>query len=163
MPQDSLHTAVLSLGSNIEPAANLKSAVHLLQNSGQIDAVASTWETGAFGSSGPNFLNTVVIFRSGHTYGALTQQVLRPIDNRLGRVRVADKNAPRTIDLDILIFDGEVLDPELWERLYIALPAAELLPDLLNPLTGRTLLQTAGELQSAGCAVRRPDLHMPDA
>jgi 2-amino-4-hydroxy-6-hydroxymethyldihydropteridine diphosphokinase len=159
---DSIHTAVLSLGSNIDPKTHLKKALRLLQTAGQICEVSSVWETEAMGSNGPNFLNAVVVFQSPYSRFGLKDLVLHPIEDQLGRVRSTDKNAPRPIDLDIIVFDDEVVDKELWRRLYIARPLAELLPGLVNPRDGRTLLQIAEELHWRGCAILHPELNLLD-
>jgi hypothetical protein len=50
----------------------------------------------------------------------------------------------------------------LWRRLYIARPLAELLPGLVNPRDGRTLLQIAEELHCGGCAILHPKLNLLD-
>ena len=69
-----------------------------------------TWETQAVGSPGPNFLNTAVKITTGLEMSALKLSVLRSVEQELGRVRTSDKNAPRTIDLDIIVFDDEICE-----------------------------------------------------
>jgi 7,8-dihydro-6-hydroxymethylpterin-pyrophosphokinase len=86
------------------------------------------------------------------------QEILGPIEAKLGRVRTADKYAPRTIDLDITIFDGQVLDADLWKRVYLALIFAELAPDLHNPQTRETLHETASRLAKQQHALQRLDI-----
>lgn len=153
-----LHSAYISIGSNIEPDRHIREAIRLLRTEGKILAFSSVWETEAVGSGGPNFLNAAVAFETPFLRQELKERLLHVIENRLGRVRSADKNAPRTIDLDVIIFDGQVVDNELWGRLYIARPFAELLPDLVNPITGQTLLVTADALHQHGYAVIYPGL-----
>jgi 2-amino-4-hydroxy-6-hydroxymethyldihydropteridine diphosphokinase len=82
-----------------------------------IEEVAQTWETPAVGSRGPNFLNTAAAVRTQLPPELLKSLVLRRIERQLGRVRTANKNAPRTIDLDILVYEGQVLDPKVWTML----------------------------------------------
>ena len=155
-----LYTAHILLGSNINPAENLKQAVQQLRTAGKISAISSVWETGAVGSDGPNFLNAAAVFQSPCTRTVLKDQVLRLIEAQLGRVRSADKNAPRPIDLDIIVFDGSVVDPELWLQLHIALPMAELRPGLTNPLDGKTLRVVASQLHRRGCATPHPEIRL---
>jgi 2-amino-4-hydroxy-6-hydroxymethyldihydropteridine diphosphokinase len=143
---DPQHVAYLSLGSNIEPAQNIARAVELLRGYWPGLRLSEVYETRAVGSAGPNFFNLAACLATALDAAALKTQVLRPIENQLGRVRSADKNAPRTIDLDIILFDGEVLDSELWQRYYLAAPLAELLPELKNLVTGETLRETAQHL-----------------
>ena len=75
-------------------------------------------------------------------------------------MRTADKNAPRPIDLDIIIFDGQVIDTELWSRLYIAGPFAEIIPELVNPVTGLSLKAIADQLHCHGCAILHPEISL---
>ncbi len=162
------HQAYLCLGSNIDPAENLRKAVDLLRQRTHLLALSTCWETEAVGSSGPNFLNIGALIETRYgaspsgasPYGAaeLKEQVLSPIENELGRVRSADKYAPRTIDLDITIFDGQILDPEIWRRVYMALIFAEMLPGLRNPESGETLGETARRLRAEHLAIPHPEL-----
>ena len=160
MDDDLPHLAYLSLGSNIDAAINLKKAVELLRGAGRIQAASSVWETEAVGSQGPNFLNAAVVYQTSYTRSMLKDQVLHHIENQMGRVRTSDKNAPRPIDIDIILFDNEIIDSELWARLYIARPFAELIPNLINPLSGRTLRQVADELHCHGCAILCPEINL---
>jgi 2-amino-4-hydroxy-6-hydroxymethyldihydropteridine diphosphokinase len=123
------HQACLLLGSNIQPEQNLTRAVVLLQKQVTILQVSSVWETSSVGSGGPNFLNAAICVLTPLEAYALKEQVLRPLEAQMGRVRSANKNAPRTIDLDIIIFDGQLLDPTLWLYAHRAVPVAEVLPD----------------------------------
>lgn len=153
------HTAYLSLGSNINPVENLKKAVALLRTAGQITAFSGVWETEAVGSNGPNFLNSALIYQTPYSQITLKDLVLHRIEDQLGRVRTANKNAPRPIDLDIIIFDGVVVDLELWSRLYIARPFSEIIPDLVHPQNGFTLKTVANELHCHGCAILHPEIN----
>jgi 7,8-dihydro-6-hydroxymethylpterin-pyrophosphokinase len=72
---------------------------------------------------------------------------LRQIEARLGSIRTEDKFAPRTIDIDIVVYGDQVIDPGLWRYAHLAQPVAELLPDLVNPTNGQTLEQIAERLR----------------
>jgi 2-amino-4-hydroxy-6-hydroxymethyldihydropteridine diphosphokinase len=80
-------------------------------------------------------------------------------------VRTEDKNAPRTIDLDIALFGDQVLDvgprhipdPEISKYPHIAVPLADLAPQQRHPETGQTLQEIAQGLPASGL-VRRPDV-----
>ncbi len=80
------------------------------------------------GSPGPRFLNAIAWISTPLDLDKFKAEVLAPIEQALGRVRTADKNAPRTIDLDVIVFDERVLDNNLWQRDFIVLPLAELRP-----------------------------------
>jgi 2-amino-4-hydroxy-6-hydroxymethyldihydropteridine diphosphokinase len=157
-PKLERHHAWLSLGSNIDPEINLPAAVVLLCEAARVKAVSSTWETPPDGSEGPNFLNAVVEIETPLESVPLKHNVLRMIEARLGRMRSADKSAPRSIDLDILIFDGETVDPAIWNRGYLAAPLAELLPSFREPGAGETLAQASLRLLRTYPALRREDV-----
>lgn len=139
------HEVCLLLGSNIQPEDNLPLAADRLRQHLTILKVSSVWETPAAASTGPNFLNAALLARCALGADELKQQVLRPLEARLGRVRGADKNAPRPIDLDIILFDGRLLDTALWEQAHRAMPVAELLPGYRSS-TGESLAQAARRL-----------------
>lgn len=152
-----MHEIALILGSNIHPERNLVLALELLRRYSKVSRCSSIWETEAVGSAGPDFWNQTVCVRTSFEPEALKWQVLRVIEEQLGRVRSADKNAPRTIDIDIIIVDGEVYDNNLWSRAFIAVPTAELFPDLIHPASGMPLEQIAHQLsQAARVSRQRP-------
>lgn len=142
-----MHSAYILVGSNIAPLDHTQRAILRLREFCRIVAASRVWETEAFGNPGAsNFLNLVLHIETDLDAEALKTTVLRLIETELGRVRTADKNASRTIDLDLIIFNDQVLDPGIWQRAFIALPLADLLPDLRNPQTGLRLDETAHQL-----------------
>ena len=138
--------AYLLLGSNIRPEAHLPQALRLLQQRLPVVAVSRVWETPPVGMTGPAFYNAAVGIRTALPPDVLKTEVLRPIEAQLGRVRPADKWAPRPIDLDLVIYGGRVVDPDLWRYAHVAVPLSELLPDLRHPQTGDTLAVWAARL-----------------
>ncbi|MCB0223969.1 MAG: 2-amino-4-hydroxy-6-hydroxymethyldihydropteridine diphosphokinase [Anaerolineae bacterium] len=144
--------AYLSLGSNIEPETNLKSALRLLACYTDLLAVSSVWETKPVGLiDQPNFLNAAAIIATELAADQLKQQVLLKIESCLGRQRQVNKNAPRTIDIDIMFFNRQIFnladrripDPEVLERPFVAIPLAEIAPDYVHPETGQNLQEIA--------------------
>lgn len=73
-------------------------------------------------------------------------QVLRPIEAQLGRIRTTDPNAPRTIDLDILIFDDQLIEPDLWILAHLCVPTAQIASDLAHPESGELISFIADRL-----------------
>ena len=144
--------AILLLGSNIEPAANLKKALEILNCSLTITKTSHIWITESVGNKGPDFLNTAVEVKTSLSAGQLKKKIISPIEIGLGRIRTSDKYAPRTIDIDIIIFNGIVIDANLWDKVFIALPVSEIFPDLINISTGETLTKTAKKLKSSAKA-----------
>lgn len=134
-----LHRAYLSLGSNIRAESNLPKAVELLRGVGEIEAVSSVWETESVGFDGPNFLNACVLFLTPLGPVEFKEQIIRPIEAELGRVRNDEKNAPRTIDIDIVLYDEKPLNTDFWEYAFVIVPLAELIPDFPHPASGEAL------------------------
>lgn len=146
--KNKVHQAIIGLGSNISPAENLPQALSLLERSINIVKISSAWKTHSVGYPGPDFLNAAVLATTSLNADGLKNQILTPAEASLGRVRTLDPNSPRTIDLDILIFDGEILDHSLWEYPHTCVPVAEILPEFNHPKTGEPLHQYA-----KGCLV----------
>jgi 2-amino-4-hydroxy-6-hydroxymethyldihydropteridine diphosphokinase len=148
-----LHQVCLLVGSNIQAEENLRLALQRLQERVMILRTSSVWKTAAVESQGPDFLNMAVMVTTPLTANELKTQVLRPLEAEMGRVRSADKNAPRPVDLDIIIFDDEIIDGTLWMHAHRAVPVSELLPDFRSD-SGETLAQAAERLS----AVERVEL-----
>ena len=150
-----MHRAYLSLGSNIEPEINLVRSIELLKKHGRLEKVSSAWESESVGAEGPNYLNACVLLVTSLAQVELKEKALLPIETELGRRRSADKFAPRTIDIDILIFDGESVDNKYWEQAFVVIPLAEIYPEYQNPLTGESIAQTATRLHQQFWMERR--------
>ncbi len=150
-----VNRAYLSLGSNIEPEKNLPAAVAALAKVCRVVAVSHVWESVPFdGSDQANYLNAAVLVETAHSASEFHRDVIVPIEAQLGRVRHPGyKNAPRTIDIDLSLFNEETLsleqreipDPDIARRPFVAVPLAELDPEYRHPGLGRTLREIAGE------------------
>ena len=149
---------LISLGSNIKPKDNLRKASILLSEAVKEISFFSIWESQAVGSSGPNYLNSTALIHTDLSLESIKSTIISPIENQLGRIRTADKYIDRTIDLDVLIYNDRVVDPELWTQAHLAVPASELLPDFMNTTTGETLLEIAAELGERIEIIQRIDL-----
>ena len=147
----------LLLGSNIQPERNLPLAIDHLQNQLTILRISSVWETHAVGSTGPSFLNAALLATTPLKQKELKFQILTPLEAQMCRLRSADKNAARPIDLDIILFDGQVLDKTIWLYSYQAVPVAEIQPDIRSE-TGETLKEIAEKFISGGTIRLRPDV-----
>jgi len=136
-------TAFLGLGSNLgDRLANLQGAVRLLAGATDIVVVASSrvWETDAVGGPPqPDYLNAVIEVRTSLSPGELLA-ACRRVEVDLGRVRRV-RWGPRTIDVDVLLFDELTIDreelavphPRLTERAFALLPLLELDPHARLP------------------------------
>ena len=152
-----MNQVVIALGSNIEKERNMALAIELLQELCTVTAVSPIYETEPVGLlNQPNFLNAAVLLETELSASAIKQQIIGTIETKLKRVRQADKNAPRTIDADIVLFNDAVFaydggdgrlrpipDPDLRKFAHVAVPIADLLPDFPHPETGEPLGQLA--------------------
>lgn len=153
-----VHQAYLNLGSNIQPEVNLVRAIELLHEQGEVLKVSSAWESKSVGAEGPNYLNACVLFRTEFMQVELKQQVIRPIEARLGRVRSENKYTPRTIDIDIVLFDETPYNDRFWRFAFVIVPLAEIHPGYQNPITGENIAQTATRLRSQVWMETRPEV-----
>lgn len=158
------------MGSNIEPVANLHRGVDRLSDLGVVVRVSQVYASKAIGPEGqPDFLNAAVLLETALPLEEVRHR-LRRIEAELGRVRSANRFAPRPIDLDLILFDEVVIrdaelrlpDPELLDRAYLAVTIAELDPGLAHPVTGETLAEIAGRLRAGAALTPRPDVRLAD-
>jgi len=143
-------TAYLGLGSNLgDRLANLQAAVELLRREERMRVVASSrvWETEPVGGpEQPEYLNAVLRVETDRSPRELLDACLG-VEAELGRVR-AERWGPRTIDVDVLLYDERTVDepdlvvphPRLAERAFVVLPLLELEPDPILP-DGRRLVE----------------------
>ena len=145
MPQT--HFAVIALGSNLaEPARQVRAALSALEAHPQIqiEKTSSLYVTAPVGyDNQPDFVNAVCSVRTSLD-GVSLLAVLNRIEADFGRERTF-RNAPRTLDLDIIDFDGISSDdphltlphPRAHERSFVMKPLAEILPDFVLGGHGR--------------------------
>ncbi len=166
MGEEAVHVnlAYLSLGSNIEPEQNLPEAGRRLAAFGRVVAVSSVWESRPVGfAAQPDYLNAALLFETILSAQELKETAIAAIEAALGRVRTDNKNAPRTIDIDIMLFNRDVLrggsrripDPEVLERPFVAIPLAEIAPRYVHPETGETLAAIAARFDPKTAGMRR--------
>lgn len=107
-----MNLVILSVGSNIDPLQNVSKAAGILAGMKCLISVSSFHRTEPQGfSDQPEFLNGAFYIKTDLTQPVLNQR-LKEIEAELGRVRTSNKHGPRTIDLDIVAFNGEIIDPD---------------------------------------------------
>jgi 2-amino-4-hydroxy-6-hydroxymethyldihydropteridine diphosphokinase len=141
--------AFVGLGANIqEPMAQLKQALVELTTipETRMTARSSFYRTAPVGYlEQPDFINAVAKLETSLAPRVLLD-ALHSIENRHGRRRTI-RNAPRTLDLDLLLYAEQVLDeegltlphPRMHERAFVLAPLAEIAPEVLVPGRGRAL------------------------
>lgn len=121
---------VIGVGSNIEPSKNITEAQNAIANQFKLIKTSSLIETEPIGCmEQANFLNCAFLIETELDSAAL-KSWLKNLENKLGRVRTDNKYGPRTIDLDIVVWNEEIVDAEVYERDFLQNSIIELLPDL---------------------------------
>jgi 2-amino-4-hydroxy-6-hydroxymethyldihydropteridine diphosphokinase len=148
----------LSLGSNIEPRRNLAKALAELKRRFEVLALSPVYLTAPVGDvDQPDFWNTVAELESDLEPEEIQRQ-LREIEQLFGRTRDPLRPyGPRTVDLDLVLVDGrtgrfgalELPSPLLARHSFLAVPLADLAPDLPHPVLGVPMKELARELTGA--------------
>ena len=147
-------TTYLSLGSNIgDKLNNLQDAVFAIQKTiGALTKISPVYKSSSWGFKAEDFLNICVALRTKYPPHILLDNLLA-IENQLGRVRFQESGyEPRTIDIDILYYEKEVISsehlviphPQLSFRKFVLKPLADIAPQLYHPILKkdtRNLLQ----------------------
>lgn len=142
------HRVFISLGSNLKDRyTNIKLAIYYLSRLGEVLKKSSIYETSPVENENqPNFLNCVVELRTILPPFKLLKE-LKKIEKKLGRVRTNKRYQPRTIDLDILFYDKEIISTKeltiphekLHKRKFVLWPLAEIAPNFIHPILKKTI------------------------
>lgn len=150
-----MNDAYVFIGSNIGRDKNYLEALKRLRALGKLVAASPVYDTLALGETdAPRFYNGAVWLKTDLAPHAL-RHALREIEHAMGRTRTADKNAPRVIDLDLVLYDEVTLDdeelrlpdPHIFERPFMARALAQVNPDYVIPPDGPTLVELAYRLR----------------
>ena len=124
------HEVVIGLGSNIDPEANLEQAVQELESRFKVSKRSQWNRTKPIGiQDQPDFYNGALLMETELEQQSLKKELKR-IEDLLGRDRSLPKFGPRTIDLDILIWNKRVVDEDYYERDFLRKGVEEIIPDL---------------------------------
>jgi 2-amino-4-hydroxy-6-hydroxymethyldihydropteridine diphosphokinase len=148
-----MHRAYLSLGSNIDREANIRSALFALEKVFGALAVSPVYESEAVGFSGAAFFNLIVAVETNLSIEQLVGQ-LKQIEDHHGRDRSGAKFSSRSLDIDLVTYDEktgtfsgvELPRPELFYNAFVLLPMADLLGKSVEPKTGQTYSSLAATL-----------------
>ena len=154
-------TACIALGSNLgDRKATIGVAFRLLGMlpDTRIVATASLRETSPVDApaGSPSFINTAALLVTTLNPEALLDCLLE-IERKLGRSREGPLNAPRAIDLDLLLYENLIIStgsltlphPRMAQRRFVLEPLAEIAPDAVHPVTGKTIRQLLADLPAA--------------
>lgn len=149
------HQLILSLGGNmgnkVEIFAETRALIH--QTIGPIQHASPTYETPPWGfDSSDHFHNQVILISTGLTPHDVLKKI-KEIEIRFGRKRKTGAYLPRKMDIDILFYDDQVISdaeltiphPLIPLRRFVLVPLADLLPDLIHPLTGKSVIEMLEE------------------
>ena len=139
---------LVAAGSNVEPIANLRRALEVLRRHFPGLRASAAYANAAVGFEGDDFVNLVVRFDTDLPVRQVLAR-LHEAEAACGRERDAPKWAPRSMDLDVLLY-GDVVcaepgltlpRPDLLRRPYMLGPAAEIAPEVEHPTARRTLAE----------------------
>jgi len=146
----------LLLGSNLgnRHAYLQQAAAAISKQVGQVTKTSAVYETQSWGKTNePDYLNQVLLLQTDIAPHAVLEKILQ-IEASLGRLR-KEKWGSRTIDIDILFYDDEIINepaliiphPELQNRRFTLEPLAEIAPDKIHPIFKKNMLQLKNELR----------------
>lgn len=136
----------VAAGSNIEPARNLRRAIDALDETYGPLRISPAYRNRAVGFEGEDFINLVVGFTTDDAITEVRRNLQR-IETLCGRPPAAAKWAPRSMDLDILLYDQLVSHepglvtprPDLIRRAYMLKPLFDIAPDIVHPTLHKTI------------------------
>lgn len=124
------HQVIIELGSNIEPEKYIPKAKQLLSEKFKIISESKFVKTKPIGGiSQPDFINGAVLLETELSAQEL-KTVLKSLEEQLGRKKGSPSFGPRTMDLDIVVWNDEIVDSDFYKRAYLKESVLELCPDL---------------------------------
>lgn len=150
-----------SIGSNVDREANIRAGLQKLQAAFGALTISTIYENEAVGFDGDDFYNLVIGFATDRNVDEVVQ-VFRHIEDEAGRDRSQPKFSPRTLDIDILLYDDlvrnengvQVPRDEITRYAFVLKPLAELCPDQKHPELSKTYQTLWDEFDSTGQELR---------
>ena len=161
-PTPAMVDVYVSAGSNVAPEENLRLACRELRcRFGPLD-ISDTYRNPPVGFSGDDFLNLVLRFRTAESPATVVAELER-LHELAGRVRGLESFAPRTLDLDLLLYGSAVLPgagirvprEDILQYGFVLGPLAELAPELRHPVTQQTMAELWARFDQARYPLER--------
>ncbi len=157
----------VSVGSNVEPEENLRLACGELERRFGGLGVSSVYRNPPVGFAGADFLNLVAAFETERTPEQVVAE-LEEIHDLAGRKRGGERFGPRTLDLDLLLYDDLVTAgpalrlprDDVLKYDFVLGPLAELAPELVHPVEGRSLAELWQAFESSGRRLTVEDVEL---
>ena len=155
----------IGVGSNIDSEKNIADAISRLSKHVDITGISTFyWNKPLFGEDQDDYLNGVWRITASDSPKDLKLNVLNNVEQELCRNRTLDSNAPRTVDLDLLLFGDLVMtkkelvlpDPDIYTRSFVAFPLLELEPELVIPDTDMHISTVLGPMSMDGLSPNMP-------
>ena len=122
----SKNVCIIGIGSNINAESNIQEMLEMLKMEVDVLKVSNFLKTEPIGiKDQPEYTNGAVKIETSHTKKEL-KKVLKNIEDQLGRDRSAPKFGPRTMDLDIVVWDGEIVDEDYFTRGFLKTSVDEI-------------------------------------
>jgi len=120
------HECIIGIGSNIDPEQNIAAALFFLRQEQELVSVSSLVKTSPIGiPDQPDFLNGAAKILTMMEIADFKSYLI-DIEDRLKRDRTTPKFGPRTIDLDIVIWEDEIIDPDYYSRDFLKTAVDEI-------------------------------------
>ncbi len=165
LPRVSVYAAA---GSNIAPAENLRRALTALAERFPDLSVSPAYRNGAVGFVGDDFINLAMGFTTTYSLPELISE-FQAVEALCGRSRLDAKWAPRTMDIDLLLY-GDVVGefpgvslprPDLLKRPYMLGPLAQIAPQVMHPVLHETIGDLWARFEMQGHHLQPIDLWNP--
>lgn len=167
-----MHTAYLSLGSNMDAERNLRRLAAALRAQFTVMAISPVYETApvGLGVGSENYLNAAAVIQTEDDPVRL-KAALKTIEAQLGRTS-GEKHV--VADADIVLFDDQqyssamlggkrpIPDPAILTEAYVCVPLADVAPEVVHPITGQTLAAIAAAMRSERWLRARPDIRLSE-
>lgn len=148
---DQLNQVYLDIGSNIDREKNIQSCIDELRIVFPDIIFSKAYESDALGFDGDPFINLSASLQTRLSFDELNAY-LKNLENKHARKRDNEKFIARTLDVDILLFDDLVLQPdidlpreEILKFPFVLYPLAEIAADVIHPIENKTIALLAKE------------------